>query len=205
LVLSLRGISIALVTFLAIASDAVGHTGNIPVGPDRGIRIAAITHGQMPVLARYAGSILDLAERQIGTDENFRRVLNYAHVQKAYCAHGLMPGSINDETSPFNQCSHAYLAATLDVLQRMSALTTRSPSVDDLVRRIDVEMLEDGAALALCQYSSQFFNTALILAPDWSAVLVHPPSLVAIAGSVLLCLALALVRLRRRSQPRDML
>lgn len=202
--ISLHSISVALAIALSIASDAAAHSGGIPKGPDRGIRIAAITHGQMQVLARYSGTILDLAGRQRGTDESFRRVLNYAHVQKTYCAHGLMPGSISDETSPFNQCSHAYLAATRDVLRRMGALPSRSPSVDDLLHRIDVEMLENGAALALCQYSGEFFNTALTLEPDWSTVLFHPPSLVAIASPALLGLALALVRLRRRSQPANM-
>jgi hypothetical protein len=177
---------------LSVATTALAHSGKLPAGPDSGIPIANITHGQMQVLAGYSGAVLDLAARQYGPDESFRRVLNYAHVQKTWCAWGLMPGAVSDETSPFNECSHAYLAATQDLLVRMSVLPTRTRAVDDLVRRVEIEMMENGAALQLCQFSDEAFNTAMTLAPDWRGVLSHPLSLLCLAG-----LGLALAGLAR--------
>jgi hypothetical protein len=181
----LRVLLLAASLACATGKDGLAHSGNLPDGPDSGIPIANITHGQMQVLARHSGAVLDLAARQYGLDESFRRVLNYAHVQKSWCAWGLMPGSVSDETSPFNQCSHAYLAATQDLLLRMSVLPSRTRAVDELVRRIEIEMMENGAALQLCQYSDEFFNNAMTLTPDWGAALHHPTSLVSLSGLAL--------------------
>jgi hypothetical protein len=174
----------AAVAFLSAAA-ALAHSGAPPAGRDTGIPIANVTHGQMQVLSDYDGAVLDLAARLYGADAAFRRVLNYAHVQKTWCAWGLMPGSVSDETSPFNACSHAYLAAVQDLLLRMSALPMRMRAVDELVRRVEMEMMENGAALQLCQYSDADFNTAATLTPDWGAVLRHPTSLASLAGMVL--------------------
>ena len=65
---------------------------------------------------------MDLASRAVDTSEPFRRVLNYAEIQYSYCLWGRMPGSVTDEESPFNECAHAYLAATKAVLLAMATV-----------------------------------------------------------------------------------
>jgi hypothetical protein len=150
-----------------------------PAGPAEGIRIPSLTHGQMAVLAGYRGEIMDLAARHADTDEAFRRVMNYANIQYSVCMWGLVPGSITDETSPFNECSHGYLAATRTVLQRMQDMPAPHPRVDDLASRIDADMVRHQASLVLCQYSDEAFYTGAVIYPNWPDVLKYPPSLMA--------------------------
>ena len=143
----------------------------------------------MAVIAGYRGDILDLAARQIRTDETFRRLTNYANIQFSFCMWGLVPGSITDEASPFNECSHAYLAATQAVLLRMRATPDPHPSVDALVSRIDMDMLRNRASLMLCRYSDENFDTGEVISPNWAGVLSHPTSLATFAGLALVLAA----------------
>ena len=158
-----------------------------------GIAIAEITHGQMPVIARHSGAILAIANHHPGRSEEFQRVLNYAKLQRTWCLWGAVPGSITDEASPFNACSHAYLAATRDLLLRMKD-DPRNLDAAELSRRIDIEMLVASTALELCGFSLSPFDTANIVRPVWSQIAQHRPSLLAfaaLAGVTLLVSALA--------------
>ncbi len=131
----------------------------------------------MAVISHYGGDILALAGRHTRPDDDFRRILNYARIQKTYCAWGLVPGSVTDEASPFNECSHAYLAAVSDILRRMMGEPHRAAEIDLLAVRINRSMLINGAALQLCRFSGETFNTASTLKPDWAGVPFHPESL----------------------------
>jgi hypothetical protein len=166
------------------SSPAVAHSSR-PVADDRGIAIPALTHGQMAVIADYRAEILNLAARQAHTDEPFRRLMNYGAIQYAYCLWGLVPGSLRDEESPFNECSHAYLSAAQALLLHMRTMPGNSPAfqadVESLMARIDADMVRSGAALVLCQFSNEAFNTASLIRPIWSNVASHPPSLIAFA------------------------
>ncbi|WP_108130678.1 hypothetical protein [Gemmobacter caeni] len=164
-----------------------------------GVPIAEITHGQMPIIADHAGEILALAARVAG-DTDFARILNYARIQRAWCGWGLVPGSISDEISPFNACSHAWLAATRELILRMDAAGT-SAQARDLARRIDAEMLMSQTALDLCAYSASPYDTAGLVRPVWADVLRHPASLGSIGGVGLLALALAALALRWLLRP----
>jgi hypothetical protein len=183
---------------LLAATPAMAHGGR-PAGAVEGIRIESLTHGQMAVLADYRGEILDLAARSGETDEPFRRVLNYANIQFSFCMWGLMPGSVKDEESPFNECSHAYLAAVRDVFLRMQALPGPHRRVDALASRIDADMVRNRASLVLCQYSDEAFYTGDVVYPDWRNVLSHPSSLATFAGFWLLA-AGGLVTLARATR-----
>lgn len=147
---------------------------------DGGIRIPALTHGQMAVIAGYRGDILALAARQSPTDETFRRLLNFGNLQYTYCLWGLVPGSLGDEASPFNECSHAYLSAAQALLVHMRGMNDpRSPpgaETEALVSRIDADMVRNGASFVLCRFSAEDFNTAAMIRPDWSAIPFHGPS-----------------------------
>jgi hypothetical protein len=137
------------------------------------------------VIADYRSAILDLAARQARTDEPFRRLMNYGAIQYTYCLWGLVPGSLRDETSPFNECSHAYLSAAQALLLHMRTMPGNSAAfqqdIESLASRIDADMVRSGAALVLCQFSGESFNTASLIRPVWSAVPFHPPSLIAFA------------------------
>jgi hypothetical protein len=155
------------------------------VADDSGIAIPALTHGQMAVIADHRSEILDLAARQAHTDETFRRLMNYGAIQYTYCLWGLVPGSLRDEESPFNECSHAYLSAAQALLLHMRGMSGNSPSfqrdVEALASRIDADMVRGGASLVLCRFSGETFNTASLIRPAWSAIPSHPPSLIAFA------------------------
>lgn len=182
--------SVSAAAFLCLAATvlvtlpAQAHSSK-PVADDSGIPIPALTHGQMAVIASYRGAILDLAARQAHTDEPFRRLMNYGAIQYTYCLWGMVPGSLRDETSPFNECSHAYLSAAQALLLYMRTMPQNSPAfqadVESLVSRIDADMVLSGASLVLCRFSGETFNTASLIRPIWSAIPSHPPSLIAFA------------------------
>jgi len=156
---------------------------------DSGIAIPALTHGQMAVIADHRAEILALAARLPRTDERFRRLLNFGKLQHTYCLWGLVPGSLRDEASPFNECSHAYLSATQALLVAMRNMNDpRSPlggEIEALVSRIDAEMVRKGASFVLCQYSADGFNTASLVRPDLAAVPFHAPSAFSFAALAL--------------------
>ncbi|NGM45940.1 hypothetical protein G5B31_10345 [Rhodobacter sp. SGA-6-6] len=188
-----------LAGLLALApAPAPAHSGKV-VAPGDGIAIASLSHGQMAVIARHRGEILALAARHYPPDDGLRRLTNYAALQHAWCLWGLMPGTIRDEASPFNLCAHAALAATRDTLLRLEELRPGDPEVAGLVRRVEVDMMAEGSALALCQYSGTAFDTATLIRPDWSALPRHWPSVAALlAVAALAAAGLAALRMPRR-------
>ncbi|MGO7420398.1 hypothetical protein ACCT09_10495, partial [Rhizobium ruizarguesonis] len=97
--------------FCVVAGSVFAHSRS-DGGSHAGLDIPEISHGEMAVMSDYRSGIIDLASRAVDTNESFRRMLNYAEIQYSYCLWGRMPGSVTDEESPFNECAHAYLAAT---------------------------------------------------------------------------------------------
>jgi hypothetical protein len=154
-----------------------------------GIRIPSLTHGQMAVIAANKAAILSLAERQTHADDVLKRLLNFANIQFSFCLWGLVPGSIADDASPFNECSHAYLAATRSLLVHMQA-TADSPAVDALTTKIDREMLQNNASLTLCRYSDEPFNTAQVISPQWGDIPFHLPTLLTFFSLLLMAASL---------------
>ena len=185
----------ALIILLAVSLPAVAHDSKQGKGSVAGIPITEITHGQMPVIFRYTRDILALAESQPSPTSDFQRVLNYAKSQRVYCLWGLVPGSISDEASPFNACSHAYLAALRELLLRMDKDPT-NVAADDLVRRVDFDLLMFSSALELCNYSAVPYDTATLVRPVWSDILRHPASLASLLALLLSVMGLAIWFLR---------
>ena len=153
--------------------------------PPDGIAIPSLTHGQMAVIAENLSAIRALASAQVGSDMTKWRLEDYLSLQSFACLWGLVPGSITDEESPFNECSHAYLAAARALLLHLRE-TPRADreAVDALIRKIELEMLVNGASLTLCRFSDEPFNTNEIIFPRWSEVPLHPPT-AALAALVL--------------------
>jgi len=193
---------LSLLALLPICSVAKAHqrSGN---GPHTGIAIAEISHGEMIMFAEYRDRIIGLAARATDTTEPFRRVLNYAQIQHAYCLWGKMPGGVTDEASPFNECSHAYLAATKAVLLSMRSMGGEAVEAEAIVSAIDAGMVLRGLALITCEFSGEAFNTADIVRPFWSAVPRHPASLATLTAlaAALLAAVYGGRRLLRRIAP----
>lgn len=170
----------ATMLMLALSTGAALAHGGRTAGPDSGVEIPNLTHGQMAVIADFSAEIFSLAGRIPRPSQDFQRILNYGNIQKTYCAWGLMPGSATDEDSPFNECSHGYLAAAKDLLIRMGAAAPHDREIVALTNRVDLAMIQNDNALSICQYSEDNFNTAALLKPDWLAVIRHRPSVLSL-------------------------
>lgn len=154
----------------------------------QGIAIPNLTHGQMAVLAPFAADIRQLADTQTRTDPTFRRLANFAALQRTYCLWGMMPGSVSDEASPFNECAHAYLATLRALLLHMEQMPDNKRSLA-LVARIERQMILNSASLTLCRFSAEDFNTAQVIMPRWAEIPQHGPSLAAAGGGLALAVA----------------
>jgi hypothetical protein len=153
--------------------------------PPGGVSIPSLTHGQMAVISNNLSAIRALANARIGFDMTAWRLEDYLNLQFFACLWGVVPGSITDEDSPFNECAYAYLAAARALLLQLpEAPNADREAVDALIRKIEREMLDNGVSLSLCRYSDEPFNTNEVIFPHWREVPSHPPTLV-FAGAVL--------------------
>jgi hypothetical protein len=182
-----------------VPSAMAHHAGG---GSTAGMPIPSLAHGQMAVIAENRSAILDLADRQPFQDEVFLKLRNFISVQYFSCLGGMVPGSLDDETSPFNECSHAYLSATRALLLHMRSMRGDQSRVLALIDRIDLQMLAGGTALILCRYSDEPFNTAQVIRPRWGDVPGHGGSLLAFLGVAAICLCGAGAGLRLMRTPR---
>jgi hypothetical protein len=178
----------AFVTFGCGAVQAHHRTDPATVTAN-GLAIPALTHGEMAVMASHAAAIRALADKQARTDPTFRRLANFAALQRTYCLWGLMPGSLADEASPFNECLHSYLAALRALLVHMQGMPDGGERTRILAGRIDAEMVAEAAASKLCQNSTDTFNTAEIIVPDWRDMMRHRPTILTLAGVLVVAAA----------------
>ncbi|TIV62694.1 MAG: hypothetical protein E5V86_21205 [Mesorhizobium sp.] len=88
-----------------------------------------------------------------------------------------MPGSLGDEESPFNECSHAYLAAAKALLTYMATMPAAERQAKALISDIDEDMVRSGASWILCQFSGEAFSTGAVIEPGWRDMVFHLPSL----------------------------
>jgi hypothetical protein len=173
-------------TFLAMFATAPAVSAHVrsdstAVAADAVI-IPSLPHGQMAVIADHRREIVALGQDIAYRDDTVSRLVSYIHAQRMACLWGLVPESIPDEASPFNECSHAYLAATKALLLYLATVPQMAEIAGNLRDRVELEMLENGASLQMCQYSDLPFNTSEVLYPHWADVVAHPPSLFSIAG-----------------------
>lgn len=186
--------------FCVVAGSALAHSPS-GGGNHAGLDIPEISHGEMAVISGYRSGIIDLASRAVDTNEPFRRVLNYAEIQYSYCLWGRMPGSVTDEESPFNECAHAYLAATKAVLLSMREMPQEAVAAGEIISAVDADMARRGLALVTCQFSGEAFNTAYVVKPHWGKVPLHPASMASLTGLAAL-FGLGLFALRHFLRPK---
>lgn len=164
------------------AAPARAHSRVGPAAVSAGLAIANLTHGEMAVMARYAPAVRALAGGRARTDPTFRRLANFAALQRAYCLWGLMPGSLADEDSPFNACLHAYLAAVRALLVHMQDMPDQAGRARALADEIALAMAAGDAASDLCRNSADAFTTAQVIVPEWRGILGHPPTVLVFTG-----------------------
>lgn len=170
-------------------------------GAMRGIAIPAIAHGEMLILAKYRARILEIAARQFPTDPTLRRLTDFVNLQFFACFWGLVPGSLSDERSPFNECSHAYLAGATAILAHVAAMPGDQSSAKELQSRIAKELASDPTFGALCMNSNEVFDSGTIIGPDWGLVPMHLPTMLSfslVIIAVALSFLCAVVSLSRR-------
>lgn len=168
---------------LVLAHPALAHERlRTTALPPEGVAIPSITHGQMAVVAANLPAIRALADRQFPTDPEMRRLQGYLNLQSFACLWGMVPQSITDDASPFNECAHAYLAAALTLFLHVRQMPNGdTPAARTLSAKMEMEMLREGASLVMCRYSVEEFSTAEVIEPDWRAIPSHLPSLLTFA------------------------
>jgi hypothetical protein len=159
-----------------ISSASAHHLGSAHTGPAKGLSIPGLTHGQMVVIAAHRSAILELAARQTPTDPVMRRLQGYINLQFFACMWGIVPGGVSDETSPFNECSHAYLAGARALLIHLLTMQGERAPIRALADKIELEMLPNNASLVMCRFSDEPFDTAEIIGPHWGDIPFHPIS-----------------------------
>lgn len=175
-----------MLAFAAGAPACAHHMSSQRGGSTVGIVIPAISHGEMPIIAKYRKTILDLAARQVKTDPILRRLSGFVSLQHFACFWGLVPGSLMDETSPFNECAHADLAGARAMLIHMAAMAGDQSSARALKEQIDEELNSDPATSVICSNSQEAFDSAIVVWPDWGLAPSHLPTLLTFLGLVLL-------------------
>lgn len=173
--------AISVVALALLTGGAMAHSRTASENHS-GIPVPEISHGEMAVMADYRDRIIALASRATDTDEPFRRVLNYAQIQYSYCLWGRMPGSVTDEESPFNECAHAYLAATKAVLLSLREMPREAGEADAIISDADADMVRRGLSLITCRFSGEAFNTADVIKPRWSEIPLHTASMASLTG-----------------------
>lgn len=179
--LSAARLGLAWLLCLAMLAPALAHGQLPPGGSKAGLPIPSVSHGQMKVLSDYRGAIMELAAAQEPVDDELLRLRSFVSLQHFYCLWGLVPGSLRDESSPFNECTHAYLAGARALLLHLQVMSGDRSAVRALSRRIDLEMLDNKASLMTCRFSDEPFNTADVVIPTWRDVAVYGPALLCVA------------------------
>jgi hypothetical protein len=198
-----KALLVAVVAALFMLGTLPGEAHRISTrsGPSPlGVLIPSLTHGQMAVISDNLSAIRALASSRVEFDMTTWRLEDYLNLQSFACLWGIVPGSITDENSPFNECAHAYLAAGRALLfQLRETPGVDHTAVEALISKIETEMLAHDASLMLCRYSDEPFNTNEVIWPHWSEVPFHPPT-VALAAAALVAIGVTLwgVRPRRR-------
>jgi hypothetical protein len=184
-----RACLIAIILMVAASTPVRAHHQPLYKGAHVGVAVPAITHGEILVVAKYRVQILDLAARQPRTDPTLRRLAGFVSLQHFACFWGLVPGSLSDETSPFNECSHAYVAGARALLAHMVEMPGDQSAARALKARIETELASDPAFGVLCSNSREAFDSGIVIGPDWQLAPAHLPTILSFFALVVLAAA----------------
>ena len=163
----LARLALFLIGLVSWASTAEAHGGGSSSLNPGGLEIPSSSHGELVVLDGYYARIMALADSAASTNAQFRKLANFARIQRYFCLWGMAPGAASDENSPFNQCTHAYLSAAKQVLISMRDMPGLSPRANELMSDLDADMVRRGEMLIGCQYSADVFSTTNFAGPNW--------------------------------------
>lgn len=172
--ITVAGLAVATMLCLTTPAADAHHRRRPSDAPASGLSIPNLPHGQLKIMARYRPAILDIANRQISPDLQTRTLLNYVNLQYTYCLWGIVPGSITSESSAFNECSHAYLSASKALLDHLLKTADNRTEAGDLLSKINMAIIGDATALAMCGNGITPFNTAEIIMPEWANTPFNP-------------------------------
>jgi len=196
-------ITLAITILTGLAPADAHHARQRRPGEVVGVVIPAISHGEMPVLAKYRGEILDLAARRPRTDPTLRRLQGFVSLQTFACLWGLVPGALSDDSSPFNECAHGYLAGARALLDHMAKTPGDQTEAQALQDRIAADLARDPALGAICSSSNETFDSGIVVGPEWSLALTHGPTLATGLGLMASSVGLiAILASRRRRHDR---
>ncbi|MGC2781740.1 MAG: hypothetical protein WA418_39495 [Bradyrhizobium sp.] len=184
-----RCVIMVVASLIAAAAPARAHHPRPTDGTLIGVVVPAIGHGEMLVVARYRSDILDLAQRQPLTDPTLRRLMGFVSLQHFACLWGLVPGSLTDEASPFNECSHADVAGTRALLAHMGTMPGDQSAAKALEARIAADIAADPVFAALCSNSSETFDSGVIVGPEWRLAPSHGPTVLTCLSVLVLAAA----------------
>lgn len=194
---------LCLLTILSFALPAsvLAHSSGVARAvPEDGLVIPGILHEQMTVIADNLPAIRAVADRQIPTDRVMRQLQGFVNFQSFACMWGIVPGSLSDEGSPFNECTHAYLAGAQALLIHLQDMHGGDRvAVRALGNKIELEMLKHNASLVMCRYSDEPFNTGDVIPPHWTEIPGHRPSLMTFGGVVLFVFGSIAILVGRRA------
>ncbi len=155
------------------SAPAAAHSSRAPQNTS-GLPIVNLSHDQLRVMDRYQRSIVALAAREISPDVATRTLYNFVNLQFAYCLWGLIPGALTSEDSPFNGCSHAYLAGSKALLEQLQRSSSDPAEANQLAARIQSDMQREETGALICRNGVHTLNTAEIVFPEWSGIAFNP-------------------------------
>lgn len=175
-------IALLMLFMLSIPTPSSAHHQKAGGGAAIGMAIPSVAHGE--VLAEYRAQILDLAAKQPRTDITLRRLAGFVEMQYFVCFWGLVPGSLSDEESPFNECSHAYVAGAHALLTHMAEMPGDQSAARALAARIEAKLASDPMSGTLCSNSTKDFDIGVIVKPNWQLIATHPPTVLALTAAL---------------------
>lgn len=193
--------AVAVAVGASTATANAHHAKRVQPGETVGVAISAISHGEMPVFAQYRKEIMDLAARQTRTDPTLRRLQGFISLQAFACFWGLVPGTMSDESSPFNECAHGYVAGVRALLDHMEDMPGDQSEAKALRVRIAADLARDPGLNAICSSSNEAFDSGIVVGPDWNLALTHAPTVltgVSLFSAVVGAMALAMISYRQR-------
>lgn len=166
-------------------------------GPVMGITVMPLAHNQLDSFNQHRSAIVALAATV--EDATLAELSNYVKAQHRACLFGIMPASMSDQLSPFHTCTHATLAGTQAMLERLKQLMPNAPELQALNAKVEASLLEAGG-LSLCLNSDQRFNTAQVIGPNWPDVPNHRVSALTLGLPMLLLMLAGVAFATRRRQ-----
>jgi hypothetical protein len=162
-----------------------------------GYDLQPLMHDQLAPMDANREAIVAMAQKYLPYDDTANTLVAYIGEQREACAYGLAGGVIPVglaalEASPLHLCTHAFLAGTQALLQR---LNDKAPT--DEVKALYVKVFAEGGLVG-CAYSDRRFNTGNIIHVGLPSI-PRPPDGLLIVGGLSVALLLH-YRSRRRWQ-----